>query len=169
MLLNAARGAVVDNQALLENSSIVACLDVWEHEPKINLELLKKIQIATPHIAGYTKQAKLRATLAVYTAFLKHFQLTDIHAYQELQQLHGKQTVNIDGCSTWEEIILKIYNPHNDMQQMQESLLKDPNRVATNYENLRRYYHLRNEFSAINLTPQPPPQLRDLLQQLNLR
>ena len=169
VLLNAARGAVVDNQALLANSSTVACLDVWEHEPKINIELLKKIQIATPHIAGYTKQAKLRATLAIYAAFLKHFQLTDIHAYQELQQLYSKQTVNIDGCTTWEEIILKIYNPHNDMQRMQESLLKDPNHVATNYENLRRYYHLRNEFSAINLTPQPPPQLRALLQQLNLR
>ena len=50
------------------------CLDVWEHEPHISLELLNKVTIGTPHIAGYSKQAKYRATQMLYEAAADFFQ-----------------------------------------------------------------------------------------------
>ena len=72
VLLNAGRGAVIDNVALLqriENSGdLNVVLDVWENEPAINGNLLAHVAIGTPHIAGYSAEGKLRGTEMVYEA-----------------------------------------------------------------------------------------------------
>ncbi|WP_337235961.1 NAD(P)-dependent oxidoreductase, partial [Vibrio cholerae] len=56
ILINASRGEVIDNQALLsvleKGKSLRVVLDVWEPEPDLSIELLNKVDIATPHIAG---------------------------------------------------------------------------------------------------------------------
>ncbi|MBW6267925.1 4-phosphoerythronate dehydrogenase, partial [Pseudomonas aeruginosa] len=65
-LVNASRGAVVDNQALrrlLEGGAdLEVALDVWEGEPQADPELAARCLIATPHIAGYSLEGKLRGT-----------------------------------------------------------------------------------------------------------
>lgn len=78
LLINTARGAVVDNAALKtvlrEHHLAGAILDVWEHEPRIDAGLLPHVMLATPHIAGYSFEGKLRATQMIYEAacrFLK--------------------------------------------------------------------------------------------------
>jgi erythronate-4-phosphate dehydrogenase len=43
-------------------------LDVWEGEPSINLSLLEKVALGTPHIAGYSLDGKLRGTEMIYRA-----------------------------------------------------------------------------------------------------
>lgn len=72
ILINACRGPVVDNSALLEvlkmRHDLSVVLDVWEPEPDLSLALLDKVDIATPHIAGYTLEGKARGT----TRCLKH-------------------------------------------------------------------------------------------------
>jgi erythronate-4-phosphate dehydrogenase len=73
VLLNTSRGAVINQIALLNAKNIVACLDVWEHEPQISIELLKRALIATPHIAGYSREAKYRATQMTYNAAATFF------------------------------------------------------------------------------------------------
>ena len=79
ILINACRGAVVDNAALLkrlqENQPLSVVLDVWEPEPDLNIELLKRVDIGTPHIAGSTLEGKARGTTQVfeaYSAFIGH-------------------------------------------------------------------------------------------------
>src|SRR5690606_6233361 len=66
VLLNAGRGAVIDNQALLRvlevRPDLRVMLDVWESEPAINLDLLQRVTLATPHIAGYSFDGKLAGT-----------------------------------------------------------------------------------------------------------
>lgn len=152
ILLNAGRGSVVDNNALLKQDHVIACLDVWENEPSINLELLKKVIIGTPHIAGYSKSAKLQATFSIYEAFLKHFHLSEIRQFKKLKQLQEKTIVlNIENCNTLEDVLLKIYNPANETRNMRKSLLRNPDQ----FENLRRHYPLRNELAAIQLVPPP--------------
>ena len=75
ILINACRGAVVDNTALLtclnEGQKLSVVLDVWEGEPELNVELLKKVDIGTPHIAGYTLEGKARGTTQVFEAYSK--------------------------------------------------------------------------------------------------
>lgn len=68
ILMNSSRGPVVDGDALkaaLGGGSLgAAVLDVWEHEPDIDRELMGMLDIATPHIAGYSADGKAAATVA---------------------------------------------------------------------------------------------------------
>lgn len=63
-ILNAARGGVIDEQALLASGRQFA-LDCWENEPQINPLVAEKCEIGTFHIAGYTKMGKYNATKAI--------------------------------------------------------------------------------------------------------
>lgn len=81
ILINACRGAVVDNAALLARlnagQDLGVVLDVWEGEPDLNVDLLNTIDIGTAHIAGYTLEGKARGTTQVfeaYSAFIGHEQ-----------------------------------------------------------------------------------------------
>ncbi len=75
MLINTARGAVVDNHALLEalNRRTIggAVMDVWEGEPAIHWHLLPRVALGTPHIAGHSFDAKVNGTVMVYQAFCR--------------------------------------------------------------------------------------------------
>ena len=66
LIINASRGGVVDNAALLDaincHQVADAVVDTWENEPNISTELLKRVAIGTPHIAGYSADGKANAT-----------------------------------------------------------------------------------------------------------
>ena len=75
LVINAARGGVVDEEAFinaLDSGHIrAAIIDTWEGEPEVNLELLKRTFIGTPHIAGYSADGKANATRMVLEALFK--------------------------------------------------------------------------------------------------
>jgi erythronate-4-phosphate dehydrogenase len=66
ILINSSRGEVLETGALksiLRQGKLAACLlDVWEHEPEIDRELLDLVDIGTPHIAGYSADGKANGT-----------------------------------------------------------------------------------------------------------
>ena len=73
LLLNAARGAVVDTDALIaaHAASLTRdlCIDCWEGEPEIRKDLMDIAAIATPHIAGYSLEGKHRASAMLINSF----------------------------------------------------------------------------------------------------
>jgi erythronate-4-phosphate dehydrogenase len=72
LLVNTARGGVVDGDALLaalRSGRMHAALDVWPGEPRIDAALLEATTVATPHVAGYSDDGKRNGTLMVYAAF----------------------------------------------------------------------------------------------------
>ncbi|MGM9633891.1 MAG: 4-phosphoerythronate dehydrogenase [Alloprevotella sp.] len=77
LLINAARGEVVDTEAVLkalERKQIAAAaIDTWENEPDINPELLERAWMATPHIAGYSADGKALGTEMALNAVARHF------------------------------------------------------------------------------------------------
>ena len=79
-IINTSRGEVVDNvalfQALEEGRVRDAILDVWEGEPNVNLNLLNRVFIGTPHIAGYSADGKVNADNMVIDALCQHFGLS---------------------------------------------------------------------------------------------
>lgn len=79
LLLNAARGPITDTRALLDglDSGLIGAvgIDCWEGEPDLNPQLLQRALIATPHIAGYSRQGKIRATQMVLDALSRHLDL----------------------------------------------------------------------------------------------
>ena len=133
MIINAARGPVVDTQALLDAISrgLVGrvVIDCWEWEPCINLHLLEKVFIATPHIAGYSHQGKVRATKMAVDAVAAKLGLTP-KAMPEI--VPSGAATEVDAHS-----ITLSYNPLVDT----ENLRSNPN----DFESLRNHYNLRNE------------------------
>lgn len=80
VIINAARGGVVDEKALLQllkkpDNKHKVVIDTWENEPVINEDLLRLVNIATYHIAGYTQQGKINATNMCLKALCEHFSL----------------------------------------------------------------------------------------------
>ena len=79
ILINACRGGVVDEVALkrllLKREDIMTVFDVWANEPAIDSSLAQSVDIATPHIAGYSAQAKSNATKILAQAFEGYFRL----------------------------------------------------------------------------------------------
>ena len=79
VLINACRGGVVDERALHDllarRNDIVTVFDVWAGEPSIDASLAALVDIATPHIAGYSKEAKSNATSILACAVAEHFEL----------------------------------------------------------------------------------------------
>lgn len=76
-IINTSRGAVVDTGALLRaiDDGIVrqAIVDTWEREPHVDLRLLDRVYIGTPHIAGYSADGKANADNMVLDALCRFF------------------------------------------------------------------------------------------------
>ncbi|MDZ7807493.1 MAG: 4-phosphoerythronate dehydrogenase [Gracilimonas sp.] len=80
LIINAARGGVVDEQALMKAYKLGTVenfvLDVWEGEPDFNTKVADRAFIATPHIAGYSEQAKINATKMICDDMADFFNLS---------------------------------------------------------------------------------------------
>ncbi|MBS0351112.1 MAG: 4-phosphoerythronate dehydrogenase [Proteobacteria bacterium] len=139
VLINAARGAVVDTGILLKNPHIIYCLDVWEHEPDISLKLLQQATIATPHIAGYSESAKKNASLLLYQQAEQFFGWKQ----QPKSKMKLKNSLNL---TDWERKAKMIFDPWQFTKIMQQNLLRDPQRSAQTFRNLRNEYVWRKSF-----------------------
>lgn len=139
VIINTSRGEVVKTSALLgaiNNDTISdAVIDVWEHEPEINLELLEKVLIGTPHIAGYSADGKANATRMSLDSICRFFHL---NATYEINP--PAPSLPVIQAKNREEALLKIYNP-----------VEDSNRLKSQpklFETLRGDYPLRREEKA---------------------
>lgn len=128
LIINAARGAVCDNDALLNWHGDVA-LDCWEGEPVVNLVLLEKAFVATPHIAGYSIQGKQRGTAMVIEALNRHYGW-DIKPQQANTPYEGANCVT-------PQTILDSYDPLIDTARLKSS--------PDTFEHQRTNYALRQE------------------------
>lgn len=76
LIVNAARGGIINEADLIEakaEKGLKIAIDTWEGEPTINKDLLDAAEIATFHIAGYSRQGKERATRAILTGLEEEF------------------------------------------------------------------------------------------------
>ena len=139
VIINAARGPVVDNLALLaamDAGKVGDCvIDCWEGEPSINPVLLERATIATPHIAGYSLQGKQRATQGVVNALFRHFgsdRRIDLGVSDALSAIPAK------------EAITASYDPTLDMAVMRREMAS-ASMSPRMFEHLRDAYPLRQE------------------------
>lgn len=134
-IINTSRGEVVETEAILEalDKGLIggAVLDVWENEPHINLELLAKVFIGTPHIAGYSADGKANATRMVLEAFCRFFGKEMNFHIAAPEQPHREY----DSDERVRQ--LQMYNPHDDCDMLRAH--------PELFEQLRGDYVLRKE------------------------
>lgn len=133
ILINAARGPVVDNKAWVEWIKAhkgKAIVDVWEGEPDINRQLLSGALVATPHIAGYSRQGKERATRMVLEAIERNFGINLDKSGLEGEYTPGKESID-------SAVITRSYDPQTDTFPLRSN--------PENFEQLRSEYDYRHE------------------------
>ncbi|MCB9781338.1 MAG: 4-phosphoerythronate dehydrogenase [Candidatus Omnitrophica bacterium] len=150
-LFNTSRGAVVDGVALLsalKGERIAgAVLDVWENEPTPNLELLEKVELATPHIAGYSLDGKINGTRIMFEAaarFLGVHESWD-EAWNPPVEKPEFSLKNIDRDSL-REAVFHAYAIHEDDARMREILNLREEERGPFFDRLRKEYPVRREF-----------------------
>jgi erythronate-4-phosphate dehydrogenase len=139
IIINTSRGEVTETTALLsalDNKLISeAIIDVWEKEPAISLELLGKVFLGTPHIAGYSADGKANATRMSLESLCKFFGVDPAFDVQP-----PKPENPVIEASTEAEAYLQMYNPKRDS----DALKANPEL----FEQLRGDYPLRREKEA---------------------
>ena len=90
-IFNAARGAIVDTSALVEaldkGLAGAAAIDCWENEPNISAALLERAAVATPHIAGYSRQGKMRASIMAADALRRYLGMAPTGAAESVHRV----------------------------------------------------------------------------------
>lgn len=154
LLVNAGRGAVVDNSALLAllaaGTDLQVVLDVWEGEPVINRALMAYCLYATPHIAGYSYDGKLRATAMLHAAFCDALGLTPGQVVADPATQARTQVAAYAGRPDNEAEFLRwllgqAYDIRDDDQAMRGNL------DSKGFDGLRRDYPVRRELSTFSL------------------
>jgi len=147
MLINSARGPVIDAAALeadIDATERQVVLDVFEHEPQISESLLSKLAIATPHIAGYTLEGKLRGTQIIYDALCEKLAVLPVLSMHQLLPLN---------TYLWFELkehpdrLQKFYDIRKDDAALRNKVTNGKVK-GSDFDQLRRDYHLRREWQA---------------------
>ncbi|WWP01287.1 MAG: DUF3410 domain-containing protein [Candidatus Dasytiphilus stammeri] len=152
ILINASRGPVVKNSALLEllknRNDLSIVLDVWENEPALSLALLEKVDIGTAHIAGYTLEGRIRGTIQILAA-LRQFlgQPPQLVALKRLLPLAKINYVRLNGKLnqvTLTSLVHLVYDIRYD-----DALLRNTVKNPDGFDLLRKNYRERREWSSL--------------------
>lgn len=158
-LINASRGPVVDNAALKAHlragADLQVALDVWEGEPLADPELAVLCRIATPHIAGYSLDGKLRGTAQIYQAYCaamgleERVRLADLlpPAWLEAMALHAGASPEWALAS----LCRAVYDPRRDDADFRRSLVGDAAQRKAAFDALRKHYPYRREIDGLRV------------------
>ena len=134
LIINAARGGVIDEQALItqlssnrsseceirtDNRHLFTAIDCWENEPHLNHQLLQLANLASFHIAGYSIEGKMRASEMCLEAFCEFFSLPILSINKKVVPLQG------DSAPGWIKRIsdqLKVAPEHFEQLRKQYKL-----------------------------------------------
>ncbi len=152
ILINSCRGEVVETNAVknaLKTGKISGFVcDCWENEPDIDLELLNMTELATPHIAGYSKDGKATGTQMSVQAISNFFNL-ELNSWQPSGiEPPANPVIKIDGTGLSEQeilskAILHTYDIRNDDQLLRAN--------TSSFEQQRGDYPVRREFPAFSI------------------
>ena len=156
IFINAARGSVCDYDALLTalQSGAVshAVIDVWSPEPAFRTDVLQRVDLASPHIAGHSYEGKLNGTVDCYNELCNFFEIPknwDIAAALPPPEV---PELEIDAAGRDDEEILHqivhtVYDIELDDQLIREAAASGDVERAKHFDTLRKNYRVRREFS----------------------
>lgn len=157
ILLNTSRGAVVDNAALLaaleSRDDLLTVLDVWEGEPLVDRRLAARVDLATPHIAGYSYDGKLRGTRMLYEAFCAFLGQAPSMSLPSLVPASARQVLDVEALSPRRalDLVRAVYRVTDDDAAFRATLDAGDDDRAAAFDRLRKQYRVRREFATVEL------------------
>jgi len=133
-IINAARGKVVDELAILKDFQGDYCTDVFWHEPQINSEIIQRCLLATPHIAGHTIEAKTEIGLQLAKKIYAYFGIPC-----PAPTNYQRQAIEVN-AKNWQDLALQQYHPLHETNALKA------NPSAENFSHLRRLHNFRHNF-----------------------
>lgn len=171
VLINAGRGPAIDNKALKHvlntRADLKVALDVWEPEPNLDAELMDRVQLVSPHIAGYSFDGKVEGTAMIYRALCAAFQ---IEATQQVGDLlrgdkSNRTELNLtdvegDLFDVVNHAISAAYDICSDDRRTREALGAQACRnsgaqLSSCFDQLRKSYPKRREFHCFHIEALP--------------
>lgn len=148
VLVNACRGEVADDEAVLRYRDRLAALviDVWNGEPdRVSRRLMDAADIATPHIAGYSYEGKINGTAMAVQAFARHFGVAPL---ENFCPPHGplptvplpRELGPLDDQARFAALLQNIF----PIMDTDRAFRAD----SSSFEQLRRTYRYRHEFAV---------------------
>jgi len=165
VLLNTSRGGVVDTSALkaaIGSGGLKASvLDVWENEPNIDTELLEMVDIATPHIAGYSLDGKVAGMIMIYNSACKYFGSSPKFDIDSFLPGPAVPELKINPQGAGEQDVLlsaveKVYNIKDDDFRFREILNEPAEKRGELFDRLRKEYGVRREFQNTRILLETP-------------
>lgn len=152
ILINTSRGAVIKNQELLEiidTKKLKVVLDVWENEPDINIDLLNKVVIGTPHIAGYSLEGKINGTKMIFNALADY--LKQNISFNFTKEAPTNSFLSFEQSTFIEkelnQIVSKVYPIRQDDKRMRKMLNMSREERIKYFDLQRKEYPIRREFN----------------------
>jgi erythronate-4-phosphate dehydrogenase len=150
LIVNTSRGGVVDERALLKSyqqgTTEDYILDVWENEPLFDDEVAQNAFLTTPHIAGYSKEAKWKASEMVVYAMCEHFGLKKTgHSFH----LHPSVRKKLKGQSSFKDFLWQHSNLKKYNSAFKNLIELTDDEKSRRFAKLRSETETRFEFSAI--------------------
>ena len=166
LFINAARGDVCDYDALMDAKSGGAVsrmiLDVWSPEPAFRPDVLKRADLASPHIAGHSYEGKLNGTVACYNELCNFFEIQKDWNIAASLPARDIPTLGID-CrgrddeEVLREIIHPIYTIEDDDRLIRDAAVHCEVERARNFDALRKGYRIRREFHNTEVSLENAP------------
>ena len=155
LIINTSRGGVINEQVLLKayikGSVENFIIDVWENEPLFNDLIAKNAFIKTPHIAGYSKQSKLRASKMIVESLCRHFEL-EIPAY-EMEGADEEFSLSNASLKSAQlkDILCKIHPIKEYEKGLKHLIGLPPQKKGPAFNKLRSEFPLRTEYKHLSL------------------
>ncbi|MBF6058189.1 4-phosphoerythronate dehydrogenase [Thiomicrorhabdus heinhorstiae] len=167
ILINAARGGIINEAAWAAQPLQAIVVDCWENEPNIDETLYRSADLATPHIAGHSLEAKIAGGEMVYRQLCRHWQIEPQNNWQTLLP-PDPQPIEIDSRTESSQTKLhrlfkEVYNPYNDDSAIRDKQIQ---KVHLAFEDYRRTYPLRREWHRHRVQNIKTPHLAKLLKSL---
>ncbi|WP_440055559.1 4-phosphoerythronate dehydrogenase [Pseudoalteromonas sp. T1lg65] len=152
VIINASRGDVIDNQALLDaklaGQPLELILDVWENEPNILKPLLEHTRYASVHIAGHTLEGKARGTQMLYEAVCQHFGLQAGKTIRDFLPTPAVTDCRLSDTFDDSDVISLVHLVYDIRRD--DGILRAKLDHA-GFDALRKSYPVRREFSTITV------------------
>ena len=153
LIINAARGGVVDETALSARlnppDALVAAVDCWAGEPRVDSHLLRHTWLATPHLAGHSREARLAATRMLWEAVRRWRGLAPVAAPVVLPSIDIPLNYPTQGGTV--ALLTSLYPIAAHDARMRAGLNMTAARAGVHFDDIRRRYALRREFGAYSV------------------